>query len=199
MTMIKLIYFIKLTVLMTVLSGVSVSAFEPRIKLSGRKDVVLSGESRQVVIDVAQTFLAESETDYIAAIESLENPFGFEAPAPVEASVISETVAEKTAEPVLIFRDAEVLEAAAQDFASKVRGSMTRGDTRFLQLEGGILLKRGTSFPVRLPEAGDKTFTLTVSEISSNGYTLSMGDSSKTLNYENNSSAGAGAVQFSNP
>ena len=68
-----------------------------------------------------------------------------------------------------------ILEVIGASFAKQVRGTLQKDGRSYLQLQGGGLLKSGTSFPAKIPELEDQTFTVTVSGITSRGYTLSMG------------------------
>ncbi|HKK17454.1 MAG TPA: hypothetical protein VJ952_02135 [Opitutales bacterium] len=186
-------------VLMIALSHSSLNAFEPEIKLAGRKDLVLGVDTRQTVLEVGVTYLANPTDDYVPAIEELADPFAFEKAAPVRPVVNNNNDTEESAEPETVtYSDAEVLELSANSFAQKVRGSIARGDTSYLQLEGGVLLRPGTSFPVRLPQAKNQTFKLTVAEISSDDYTLQIGDATKKLSFGNQPTSN-NSIQFSNP
>jgi hypothetical protein len=185
------------TLALAILQG-SLYAFEPQIKLTGRKDLVLSKETRETVLKVGLTYLTK-ETDEVASeIEELSDPFAFEASKVVVP--VAENNTEEEPEPVAVnYDDATVLAASAASFAKRVRGSITRGETSFLQLEGGTLLKPGTSFPVRLPQAKEQTFMLTITEITSQGYTLKIGEATQTLTYGNSPQSGSNSVQFTNP
>lgn len=176
----------------------SLHAFQPEIKLAGRKDLVLGIESRQTVLEVGVACLAAKSEDYLSEIEDLSDPFAFKDATPVVAVVKNNTDKKEPAEAEPVhYDDATVLNASAANFASKVRGSITRGDSNYLQLEGGTLLKPGTSFPVRLPQAKDQAFTLTITEITSEGYTLQIGEATKQLSFNNKSQSNS--IQFSNP
>lgn len=172
-------------------------AFEPEIKLAGRKDLVLSIESRETVLRVGLTHLTKSKDDYSSLVEELENPFAFESDEPIKP-VVEEKVDDTPPEPTKIdYDDQTVLKAASTSFSKQVRGSIARGDTIFLQLEGGTLLKPGKSFQVRLPKADP--YTVTVSEITLKGYTLQVGEASKSFNYDDTSQSGSGSIQLTNP
>lgn len=176
----------------------SLSAFESQIKLAGRKDLVLSVESRQTVLEVGMTFIANKADEYASTIEELTDPFAFKTTALVQVGA-GNTAAEATPEPVINYADADVLAASAASFAQKVRGSISRGDSNFLQLEGGNLLKPGTSFPVRIPQAKHQTFMLTITEITSQGYTLQIGEATQQLRYDNKTQPTSDSIRFSNP
>lgn len=184
--------------LATALLHGSVSAFETKIKLAGRKDLVLGIENRQTVLEVGVTYLAEKPDDYLPKIEDLADPFNFKKAAPVEQLADGDGESENPEQPQAVnFDNTSVLEAAAVSFAKKVRGSIARGDARYLQLEGGILLKLGTSFPVRLPLVNEQAFMLKITEITSDGYTLQIGESTKQLSFDDKPQSNS--IQFSNP
>ncbi len=174
-------------------------AMKSEIKLTGRKDLILSVESRTTVLEIGSRFLADNDEAFLAGLEGIETPYSFEqpiveqpgnniasTPGPVENAVVA---------PVN-YDEASVLKAVAASFAKQVRGSIARGNTSYLQLQGGTLVKPGTSFPARLPQLEGQSFTVTVSEISGNGYLLELGDASLRLDYDN-ASSGSGRVQFS--
>lgn len=193
------IYFIKLSALALTFTMLqcSLHAFEPQIKLTGRKDLVLSVESRETVLKVGLTYLARDTEDFVPEVEELKDPFTFETPEPV-VPVVQDNSEEVAPEPEKVeYDDATVLAAAAASFSKQVRGSLSRGDSSFLQLDGGTLLKPGATFQVRLPKAD--AFTVTVSEINSQGYTLQVGEATKTLSFESSPQSGSNSVQFTNP
>lgn len=179
----------------------SLSAFEPEIKLAGRKDLVLGVESRQTVLELGNDFLSDQKEVDLSKIENLTHPFVFKDDIPVAVVATDNsgnTDTEVAPEPKTVnYDDATVLAVSASSFAKKVRGSLARGESNYLQLEGGVLLKPGTSFPVRLPQAQDQVFTLTITEITSDGYTLQIGEASKQMSF--NSSSQSNSIQFSNP
>lgn len=176
----------------------SLNAFESAINLAGRKDLVLRIEARETVLEVGRDVLAPKTDDFLSSLADLPDPFAFKASTPVVPVVADDTAVEEEPEPpAVVYEDAEVLALAAASFAEKVRGSIVRGDSSFLQLEGGALLKTGTSFPVRLPRAKDQTFTLTITEITSEGYTLQIGEATGQFNF--NGKPNSNSIQFTNP
>ncbi|MGB0743341.1 MAG: hypothetical protein ACPGSB_02340 [Opitutales bacterium] len=172
--------------------------FEPEIKLTGPKGLVLSADKRQTVLKLGNKYLNEKPDDFLQQIDEVKDPFGFKEASPVEPAATGNAVAEEP-DPVIIYDDAAVLEASAANFSKQVRGSIVRGDASFLQLEGGVLLRPGTSFPVRLPQAQGQTFTMTLVEISSNGYSLRIGEATKRLTFDVLSSSSSSSPQLSNP
>lgn len=174
----------------------SLNAFESEIKLTGRKDIVLSIEKRQTVLDVGAAILSNQTDDSLPDFNELNNPFTFEVSTPTEPAGNTNTEEVAKPEPVT-YTDADVLALSSTSFAKKVRGSIVRGDSSFLQLEGGVLLRPGTGFPVRLPGANDQVFRLTITEITSEGYTLQVGDATAQRTF--GSKAQPDSIKFSNP
>ncbi|MEO0510849.1 MAG: hypothetical protein AAF065_13435 [Verrucomicrobiota bacterium] len=176
-------------------------SFESRIKLAGRKDFVLSADSRLIVLEIGYIHLAEKNESFLTNVGELPSPFGFSGEDPELPTVLAQESPEPE-EPVaapINYDDSAVLAAAAVSFSKKVRGSIARGQTSFLQIEGGTMLKPGTSFPVRIPQAENQSFTLTVSEISSDSYTLELGSARKEMFYDNANRSSSSSIQFSNP
>ena len=177
-----------------ILMQASLDAFEPKVKLAGRKDLVLGIESRQTVLGLAAEYLASPSDDFLPLIEGLTDPFAFKSSTPVVPDAIDPGDTEVAAN----YDDADVLALSAASFAKKVRGTIIRGDSSFLQLEG-VLRKPGTSFPVSLPQEEGQTFTLTITEITSEGYTLQIGEASKQVKFNDSSQSNSGRIQFTNP
>jgi hypothetical protein len=175
--------------LLTLLLAQSLFA-KSEIKLTGRKDLVLSVDSRSAVLNVARLHLSEKSDAFIEIAANVDNPFEFEQPVvpivrhdpkPVEEVVIN-------------YDDVSVLRAVANNFSQQVRGTLARGNTSFLQLTGGTLIKPGTSFPVNLPQAQGQTFTVTISEITSSDYTLKLGEATETISLNDHGSS-SGAIK----
>jgi hypothetical protein len=161
---------------------------ETEIKLNGRKDLVLSVASRATVLDAARQYVSDVNEDFLALAAEAKSPYVFEQPA---APILSE--AEVVEKVVVNYDDISVLGAVIKNFEKQVRGTLARGDTSYLQLKGGHMIKPGTSFPVSIPEAEGQTFTVTISEINADGYTLKLGQATRTVNLSA-SGAGSGAV-----
>jgi hypothetical protein len=176
----------------------ALEAFQSDIKLTGPKDLVLSIGTREKVLEVGVNYLANDAEEALPQIGELDDPFSFKQAEPVLAVVPEDTASEAPAKPKKVeYDDATVLGVSAKSFSKKVRGAIARGETSYLQLEGGTLLKPGTSFPVRLPQAQEQTFTLTISEISPDGYTLQIGDATKRMSFDGMSRSNS--IQLSNP
>ena len=178
----KKIYFLLLCAKLFL--GTYAFAAASEIKLTARKGYVLALPVRTTVLDVAEEYLKPGDTDFMAQLESIESPYGAEEEAVVVAAapVAEEQAPEATAGPVH-YDDASVLEVIGAKFAQQVRGTLEKGGRSYLQLQGGGLLKSGTSFPAKIPEVKDQTFTVTVSDITSRGYTLSMGESTLPVSF----------------
>ncbi|MDQ8193044.1 hypothetical protein QEH59_01310 [Coraliomargarita sp. SDUM461004] len=163
-----------------------------QIKLSGRKDLVLNTSSRKHVLEVAQFYLTAKDEAFLSDSADVDTPFAFE--QPVVALVNGEAVDAKEAT-VINYDEASVLRVVVQNFSQQVRGTLARGDVRYLQLNGGSLLKPGASFPVSIPQAQGQTFTVTITEISGDGYTLKLGAASQTIHLSGSGSS-AGAIKL---
>ncbi|MEM8868510.1 MAG: hypothetical protein AAGC73_09615 [Verrucomicrobiota bacterium] len=149
---------------------------EELIKLSGRKDRVLPVETRELVLDVMDGYLSPDEDGFIDSIEELETPFSI-----IEAEEEVEKVVEKVVK--INYDDASVLKVIGNNFIEEVRGTMARGTAINLQLKGGRLVKPGYSFPVRIPEIKNKTFTVTIADITQEGVRLELGDEDQFFQY----------------
>jgi len=176
---------------LAVLLGTSFVTADPIIKLSGRKDTVLSKESRSNVFAVVDKHLGEKEDSYSNSIAAIANPFTF-SKTPVEQGTPAEV------RPVItnvVYDDESVLKAVIANFSAQVRGTLSRGGTNYLQLQGGGLLKPGVSFPVSLPQYAGQTFSVKVESISNTQYALRLGEAVLTASIDDKSS-GAGAAKF---
>lgn len=166
--------------------AVSVCAAVPEIKLTARKGHVLAIPVRDSVLTAAEVYLKPADSGFMAQAASIQSPYGEE---PKEVAAESEVKTSEPVEALVHYGDDSVLKVIGATFARQVRGTLEKGGRSYLQLQGGGLLKSGTSFPAKIPEIKDQTFTVTVSDISSRGYTLSMGES--TLPVFFNASSGA--------
>ncbi len=180
--------------LILALPQTSLAASDSRINLAAGRGLVLSVENRQTVLEAGRDFLTPRSDEMLVRIDDLKSPFSFEAPTQTELVATEADEKEAIPEPIQ-FEDAEVLRLSAASFANRVRGAIVRGETSYLQLEGGTLLKSGTSFPVRLPEAPDQTFTLTIPKITPDGYTLQIGDATKQVRFSDRSQS----IRFTRP
>ncbi len=170
---------------------------ETKIKLSGRKDLVLSVDSRATVLEVARQHLSEKEDAYLAQLSEIKNPYAFEQAVQTVLDANTGEVVEAPAEEVVVhYDDASVLQVVAASFAQQVRGTLARGSTSYLQLKGGSMVKPGTSFPATIPQAKGKSFRVTITEITSSGYTLQLGEASQNVSLNVSSSGGGGAIKL---
>lgn len=172
-------------------------AFESQIKLSGPKGLVLDVEKRQVALEFAEKYLSDQNTDQPVDAEELIDPFTFEDLTPIPEEI---DVAREPPKPKLIdYSDSQVLAAAAASFAKRVKGAIVLGDSRFLQLDDGTLLRRESSFPVRMPKSQQESYTLTVADITAESYTLKIGAATRQINFNEGFKSNSGSIQLSNP
>jgi hypothetical protein len=119
----------------------------------------------------------------------LQDPFTLEDETAVKAQKVVSAVQSS-----VVYDDASVLKAIAQSFTKQIRGTLARGDSQYLQLQGGGLLKAGVSFPARIPQIQDQVFNVTLTEVSSDAYTLKLRDETLVISL---SGASDRAVRFS--
>ena len=174
-------------------------SMESSIKLTGRKDLVLSVEVRQQVLGAGSSFITKDSSIEMPLAENLRDPFTFEVENKPVTAVVDDSQEKPLKSQPKNYADASVLDVASVSFAKKVRGFIMRGEMSYLQLEGVVLLKLGTSFPVRLPEAEDRSYTLTITGISSDGYELQIGEERKLLSYGQSAELKSGSIQLNNP
>lgn len=189
------LYMRSLSYLACFMSIAGTLSAEDEIKLSTRKDSVISAVSRAQVLDAARQQLSEKGEAFLSRIDSVESPFAFEK---AEQTVVAhnntqQVQVETVQEPIVNYDDASVLKVVASNFSKQVRGTLARGDTSFLQLKGGNMVKPGTSFPVSIPQAKDKTFNITITQVTGDSYTLRLGDVEQTVRLDAISSTGTGA------
>lgn len=154
---------------------------QPEIKLNAGKDRVLPTKLRTSILEVAEVSLNRSDEMFIAVLENVKNPY------PVE-NTTSETAESVMPEEILeVYDDASVLDLIRMNFAPKIRGTLAKGNVYYLQLNGGGMLKEGTSFPVEIPQIKGESFTVTVLEITPDGYILKMNDVIREVTFEQSS------------
>ena len=165
------------------------NAAVPQIKFIGKKEWVVSSDERATVLTVADELLSAKDPGFLTQLDDLELPFPVKESAKVVAVVETASDAQNS-EPVevappakIVYNDASVLKVVGENFAKQVRGTLARGDKNYIQLQGGNLLKTGSSFPVSLPEAENQTYVVKLIEVTSDDYTLSLGDVTLTLTY----------------
>lgn len=153
------------------------------IRITGGKDLVVTIESRDAVLSAGERHLSKESPDFVEKVADLENPFTFEqevelAPETELARDEPRPAPEPEPEPVR-YDDAAILDAISASLARQVRGTMARGNTRYIQLEGGRLLKAGAALPARLPQLEGQTFEVIVVEVTSDGYTLQLNEATR--------------------
>ena len=169
------------------------------IELSGRKDRVLSAKTRSEVLAVAEAYLNKGNGDFLVSIEDIGNPYAFEKEVevvPVEVAASPGKAPRPAAVAPVVYNDASVLKVIAASFSKQVRGTLAKGAIHYLQLQGGGLLKAGTSFPVKIPQIEGQSFTVTVSDVDSSGYTLQMGDASLAMPFNATSEQSYRAIKL---
>ena len=190
----KKAYFLLLSA--ELLFGASLFAATSEIQLSGRKGAVLQSKVRLLVLDVADECLNRENDAFVVSIDGMKNPYAFKEDEVVP--VIGDTVVAEEAEPVVapvVYDNASILEAVAASFSKQVRGTLARGEKHFLQLQGGGMIKPDTRFSVKLPQLDGQSFTVTILDISSRGYTLELQGATLTVPYGKSSGAAAGATK----
>ena len=168
------------------LIGASVLNSQQEITLSTSPQLVIPSAERAVVLSVAYQVIDDKESSFLATLADVENPLGTE---PIMIAVVEEKV-----EAVVVYDDASVLKVIAANFAKQVRGTLARNGSSFIQLQGGRLMNAGSSFPARIPEAADKTYTVEVTEVNPEGYTLRLGDATQSLTYSEPANSGSNSV-----
>lgn len=176
------------------LLGATSIAATPEIKLSGPKDRVLSSQMRIVVLEVAQSCLNRENDAFMSQVAELKNPYAIEEER--LAVAVAPVVNEESDEPV-VYDDASILQAIGDTFAKQARGTLARGATHYLQLQGGGMLKVGASFPAKVPQVEGQTFTVTVVDITPRSYTLKMRDAILVIPLGASSGGSNGAVKSS--
>lgn len=191
----KLTFYSLLIMPLVLLSG-QLSA-ELTISIPSSKTQVIDVSNRQVVMEVATQYMDRSDAEsleiaFAEAIDPIQNPFTLEN----ELEIVENRVKKKVAPVQVVYDDVSILKAIAASLSKQVRGSLSRGDSQYLQLQGGSLLKEGSVIPARIPEIPGQTFNVTVSKVTSDGYTLSINESSFEV-LLGKTAAGNSAVRFS--
>lgn len=154
---------------------------QPEIKLNAGKDRVLPTQLRKSILEVAEVSLNRFDEAFAATLENVKNPYPVgDTTAETGESIMPEEILE-------VYDDESVLELIRMNFAPQIRGTLAKGDVYYLQLNGGGMLKEGTSFPVEIPQIEGESFTVTVLEITPNGYTLKMKDITRGVIFEQSS------------
>lgn len=151
---------------------------QPEIKITASKDHVLPIELRNSILEVAETCLNRSDESFFASIKKVQSPFPL---APTESEIVD------TATEIVVYDDESILGLIKTNFAAQIRGNIAKGGVYYLQLNGGGLLEAGDSFPAQLPQVEGESFTVTILEITSDGYILGMNDIVQKFNFEKKS------------
>lgn len=166
------------------------------VNLNVKKDLVISETERAKVLELGHQIMSEKSESFLALVKDAETPFLFEQPA--EEVVFQRDdaeVVEKPAEEIVVnYDDASVLRVVVKNFSAQVRGILARGNSSFLQLKGGRLIKPGASFPVSIPQEPGQVFTVNITEVTSDSYTLQLGEASETVSLVS-SGSGSGATK----
>jgi hypothetical protein len=171
--------------------GVLASVDASEINLAGKQDLVLRSEVREQVLELAETLLSERSDDFADEVAEMDSPFVFEQ---IQGAVAEVEDQEVEVEPIINYDDASVLRLVVESFSRRVSGTLVRGETSFLQITGGNLIRPGTSFPVTIPQAPGQSFTVTVTKITENSYTLKLGEAEQAVRLSGTSSADGGAI-----
>ena len=174
------------------LIGATAFAAAPDIKLSERKDRVLSSKMRMIVLQVAEECLNHRDEGFVTLSQEIQSPYAFKE----EVQQTSSAAVAAVAAPV-VYDDASILDGVGASLATQVRGSLARGAIYYLQLQGGGMHKSGASFPFKISkvDGGSFTVTVTIAEINSRGYTLTLGDATLTVPFDATTGASSGATK----
>ena len=196
----------QLLILVVCLAGLvpAVAKAKSSIRITGSKDLVITVDSREQVLNAGERYLDRGEPDFLAMVGELENPFSFEQapelPLPTElVETRGSAVPVPAAPPKVVYDDASILAAISGSLGRQVRGTIARGDTRYMQLEGGGLLKAGSTLPARLPQLEGQTFEVTIAEVTADGYTLRLNEESLYVPFSETPRNNSGALIRSAP
>jgi hypothetical protein len=180
-------------------------AASKEINLFARKDRVLPVKTRVEVLRAAEAYLHQRNDGFVRRLEQIADPYVFgrkveESVPEVEAvpiPIIAPPVEVRRPVPAapVVYSDASVLKVIAASFSKKVRGTLAKGERYYLQLQGGGLLKAGTSFAVKIPQLPEQSYTVVVSKVDARGYTLQMGQASLPMPLNSISALSSSAIQ----
>ena len=153
---------------------------QPEIKLTTSKNHVLPIKLRTSILEVTETCLNRSDEYFIATLKEVKNPY---------PTKVVEAIVEKKPEitELATVNDEDILKEIQTKFSSQIRGTLSKGDVNYLQLNGGGMLEEGDSFPAKISKINDKSFTVTIQEITPRGYVLKMNDVVRRVNFEKTS------------
>lgn len=164
-------------ILITLLLANSAVAGVADIKLAVPKDQVLSPERRSIVLNAAERYLNRSDDTFITSLQELRNPY-------IDKAEVETVEKPQFNETIIVYDKASILKVIGSNFSKQVRGTLARGDIHYLQLQGGGLMKMGSKFPAEVPQIKDQSFIVTISNVSSRGYTLEMDDAILEVPFE---------------
>lgn len=151
---------------------------QPEIRLTVPKDRVLPVKQRISVLEAAEAYLDRSDELFVTEIAAVASPY---------SNGAIETVDEKPVISIIEYKDPDILELIQSNFATQIRGTIAKGDVYYLQLNGGGKLEAGDSFPAQIPQIEGESFTVTILEITRDGYTLKMNDVVQGVTFEKSS------------
>ena len=165
----KILSFLLLSAVHVCLGDTSINN-QPEIRFIGGNDRVLPSKFRTSVLEAADVFLNRSDEAFLTVIEQVVTPYAMDeetADIEGESTINASTV---------VYDDATILDVIQINFSKQIRGTLSRGETYYMQLNGGGMLKVGDSFPAEIPQIKGQSFTVTILEITSQGYTLKLND-----------------------
>lgn len=145
------------------------------LEFTASKSHVLPIKLRASVLEVAEASLNRLDENFVASLKKIQSPYALEA------------TEKESQTSIVVYDDESILELIKTNFSSQIRGNIAKGDVYYLQLNGGGLLEEGDSFPAQIPQVEDRSFTVTISEITADGYMLKMNDSVQKINFEKKS------------
>ncbi|WP_269525612.1 hypothetical protein [Coraliomargarita parva] len=169
------------------------------LKLTGGKGMVLKIQNREEVLEATDRYLSKADSRFLSVVENMENPFSFEQQpeeAVVGVATSDDGLVDVPATPV-VYDDASILKAIGISLAKQVRGTMARGSTRYMQLQGGGLLRMGSSFPAKLPDLPGQEFNVTILEVTTEGFKIGMKELAETIPFATSSNSNS-SISLSN-
>ena len=171
-----------------------------KLHLGGRKDKVIDPDMRGSVLAAANRYLSKhDDVEFDELLVELQNPYTFEKKRE-EVDEPEEEVVEEV-EPVkptvkVVYDQGAVLKVVAKSFAKQIRGTMGMGDTYYIQYEEKRrLMKTGTQFPARVPEAREEPFMITLAAADDETFSLQLGDTVRSFAYEDEKLS-SGSIQL---
>lgn len=143
--------------------------------------IITAPESRQQLLDGLQMTLKPEPRDpaIYKAIPSPFDPVKVKKVQPVEREKVPGPVQTVAADiPPRRLPDDEALRAISESF--KPIGTLVRGDRGLLRMSGGAMLSAGTTFRA---EINGLSYDVLVKEVTSQGYTLSLGTATLNRNF----------------